>query len=43
MGCEPDYISRIERGRENLTLESVARIASLLDVDPAELLAAEKK
>jgi len=43
LGCEPDYVSRIERGRENLTLESLARIAALLDVDPSELLATEKK
>ena len=42
-GCEPDYISRIERGRENLTLESLSRLATLLSVDPAELLATEKK
>jgi transcriptional regulator with XRE-family HTH domain len=42
-GCETDYVSRIERGKENLTLQSLTKLAELLDVEPAELLASEKK
>jgi transcriptional regulator with XRE-family HTH domain len=37
--CLPQYLQRIEAGRENLTLKSLTRLANLLGVDPAALLA----
>src|SRR5262245_44908530 len=33
------YVRRIEAGRENLTLESIARLANLFKAAPAQLLA----
>ena len=39
MGVLPQYLQRIEAGRENLTLRSLAKIAGLLGVDPSELVA----
>lgn len=38
LGVEPDYVWRIERGRENLTLLSLSRLAAVLGVDPALLV-----
>ena len=32
------YLGQIERGRRNLTLVSIVRIADALEVDPAELV-----
>jgi transcriptional regulator with XRE-family HTH domain len=34
----PDYVSRIERGLQNLTIRSAARLARLLGVPLASLL-----
>ena len=30
-GCEPSYIGRIERGRENSTIETLEALAAILD------------
>lgn len=38
-GVDQAYISRVETGQVNLSLESVQAIAEALDVDPAELFA----
>lgn len=43
LDCEPDYVSRIERGRENMTIVSMVRLASLLDVDVIALLGSDRK
>ncbi len=32
------YISDIERGERNVSIENVERIANALDIDPSELL-----
>jgi transcriptional regulator with XRE-family HTH domain len=32
------YIGQVERGQKNMTLHNLLRIASALDVDPAELV-----
>jgi transcriptional regulator with XRE-family HTH domain len=34
------YVARIEGGRQNLTIESLVRIASILRVDVSELFSA---
>lgn len=31
-GCHPTYIGQVERGEKNATLESIAKIASAMDV-----------
>lgn len=36
-GCHPTYIGQIERGEKNATIESVARIASALEVSLSKL------
>lgn len=33
------FVSRVERGRGNVTLRSLLRLASALEVDPGELVA----
>ena len=38
LNVEPDYIGRIERGKENLTLRSLARLSEALGVDPSTLV-----
>jgi transcriptional regulator with XRE-family HTH domain len=42
-GLHRTYVSSIERGERNLTLENIFRLAEALGVDPRELLAPEKK
>lgn len=37
LGVSLKYVQRIEGGRQNLTLRSLARLASMLGVAPAEL------
>lgn len=37
------YISSVERGERNLSLENIFRIANALEIDPRELIAPEKK
>lgn len=39
LGVSLKYVQRIEGGRQNLTLRSLARLAALLEVEPVELLA----
>ena len=36
-GCHPTYIGQLERGEKNATLESIARIASALQIPLARL------
>lgn len=36
-GCHPTYIGQLERGEKNATLESVAKIASAMDISLSEL------
>lgn len=38
VGVHRTYMGGLERGERNLTLRSVERIASLLELDPVELL-----
>jgi transcriptional regulator with XRE-family HTH domain len=38
VGVHRTYMGGLERGERNLTLRSLERIASLLDLDPLELL-----
>jgi len=33
------YLGQIERGRRNLTLHNILKIAAALEIDPAELVA----
>jgi transcriptional regulator with XRE-family HTH domain len=35
-GCEPSYIGRIERGRENTTVETLEMLADALDIQLSE-------
>ena len=42
LGVHRTYMGGIERGERNLTLKSLERIASQLDVDPLALLAAAR-
>ena len=37
-GLDFTYVSSVERGRRNLTLTSILRLALALEVDPGELL-----
>lgn len=37
------YVSSIERGERNVSIENIFRLAQALDVDPRELLAPDKK
>lgn len=36
-GCHPTYIGQLERGEKNATLDSIARIASALQISLSEL------
>ena len=36
-GCHPTYIGQIERGEKNATIESIARIATALNVSLSKL------
>ena len=36
-GCHPTYIGQVERGEKNLTIESLAKISSALDISMAQL------
>jgi len=38
MGCSRSYISNIENGKTNPTLETISRLAKVLDVSTTELL-----
>ena len=33
MGCSPQYISKILKGSENLTLETISKLEDCLDLD----------
>jgi len=33
MGCSQQYVSKIVKGKENLSLESISRIESVLEID----------
>ena len=33
MGCSPQYISKLLKGSENLTLETVSKLEECLDID----------
>ena len=33
MNCSPQYISKLVRGQENLTLETIAKLEECLDID----------
>jgi transcriptional regulator with XRE-family HTH domain len=37
-GLHWSYVGQVERGRRNLTLHSILKIAEVLKVDPAELV-----
>lgn len=39
MNCTPDYLARIEQGSKNLTILSLAKLASALQYDIVDLLA----
>jgi len=39
LGVHRTYMGGLERGERNLTLKAVERIASVLDIDPLDLLA----
>ena len=41
-GITPDYVGRVERGRGAVTLETLQRIASALDVPLRQLLDTEE-
>lgn len=38
MGCSRSYISNIENGKTNPTLETISKLAKVLDVSTTELL-----
>jgi transcriptional regulator with XRE-family HTH domain len=38
VGLHPTYISSVERGLRNVSLNNIVRIAAGLGVDPAELV-----
>ena len=40
LGLHRTYVGGVERGERNLTLRTVERIATKLDVDPVQLLSA---
>jgi transcriptional regulator with XRE-family HTH domain len=42
-GLHRTYVSSIERGERNITLENIFRLAEALGADPRELFAPEKK
>lgn len=38
MGCSRSYVSNIENGKTNPTLETISKLAKVLDVSTIELL-----
>ena len=42
-GLHRTYISLVEGGKKSLTVDSLARIASALDIKPSKLLATSEK
>ena len=42
-GLHRTYVSSIERGERNVSLENIFRLAEALGADPRDLLAPEKK
>jgi transcriptional regulator with XRE-family HTH domain len=38
MGCSRSYVSNIENGKTNPTLETISKLAKVLDVSTTELL-----
>ena len=42
-GLHRTYISLVERSKKSLTVDSLARIASALDIKPSQLLASGEK
>lgn len=43
LGVHRTYMGGVERGERNLTLKSVERIASLLELDPLTLLSPDDR
>lgn len=41
-GLDRTYISSAERGRRNVTLKAIHKLAEALDVDPGDLLSARR-
>ena len=39
VGLHFTYVSSVERGERNLSLENILRLAQALEIDPAELVA----
>ena len=33
MGCSPQYVNKLVKGSENLTLETIAKLEDILDLD----------
>ena len=42
-GIARSYLSTIERGQANLTLDHLVRLAEILDVEPGELVPSRKQ
>jgi len=42
-GLHRTYVSSIERGERNITLENIFRLANALGADPRELFAPDRK
>ena len=42
-GLHPTYISGIERGRRNVSLENIGRIAAALGISPSDLVGGSKE
>ena len=38
MGCSRSYVSNIENGKTNPTLDTISKLATVLDVNTTELL-----
>lgn len=38
LGCSPQYFSKLLKGRENLTLETISRLEEVLDIQLIEVL-----
>lgn len=43
VGVHRTYMGAVERGERNLTLQSLERMADILEIDPRELLAEPEK
>ncbi len=37
-GLNEDYIGRVERGTENISLDSLVKLATVFKIDPSNLL-----